>query len=71
MATMEPTTESLANLWLAQDKDEQTRAEIEALLKSNSKDELESRLRKRIAFGTAGLRSAMKAGFAHMNPLVC
>lgn len=64
---MEPSTESLAELWLAQDKDEQTRAEIETLLKTNGKDELESRLRKRIAFGTAGLRSAMKAGFAHMN----
>lgn len=66
---MEPTTESLARLWLSQDKDEQTRAEIEALVKSNGNDELENRLRKRIAFGTAGLRSAMKAGFAHMNSL--
>jgi phosphoglucomutase len=32
-------------------------------------EELEKRLRKRIAFGTAGLRSSMKAGFAHMNSL--
>lgn len=68
-ANMQPTVESLANLWLAQDKDDQTRAEIETLLEANNKDELESRLRKRIAFGTAGLRSAMKAGFSHMNAL--
>lgn len=66
---MEPTIDSLAHLWLAQDKDEHTRAEIETLLKSDNKVELESRLRKRIAFGTAGLRSAMKAGFSHMNAL--
>ncbi|CZT14261.1 related to Phosphoglucomutase-2 [Ramularia collo-cygni] len=66
---MEPSIGTLAKLWLAQDKDEQTRAEIEALVKSNSNDELENRLRKRIAFGTAGLRSSMKAGFAHMNAL--
>lgn len=67
---MEPTTEVLANMWLAQDKDEQTRAEIEVLMKSNDRDELEKRLRKRIAFGTAGLRASMKAGYAHMNSLV-
>ncbi|SMQ52038.1 unnamed protein product [Zymoseptoria tritici ST99CH_3D7] len=65
---MEP-IETLAQRWLEQDKDETTRAEIEDLLSKNDTQELESRLRKRIAFGTAGLRSSMKAGFAHMNSL--
>jgi phosphoglucomutase len=41
--------------------------EIEDLLAAGDEPELEKRLRKRIAFGTAGLRSSMKAGFAHMN----
>lgn len=61
--------EDLAEQWLVQDKDESTRLEIEQLLQSGQHDELELRLRHRIAFGTAGLRSSMKAGFAHMNSL--
>ncbi|CAK3905101.1 related to Phosphoglucomutase-2 [Lecanosticta acicola] len=66
---MGPTTEELAQRWLSQDRDPETRAEIEGLLKSKNTHELDQRLRKRIAFGTAGLRSSMKAGFAHMNSL--
>ncbi|USW56039.1 Putative alpha-D-phosphohexomutase [Septoria linicola] len=62
-------TQALAEQWLAQDKDAETRAQIEKLVKNDDQVELELRLRKRIAFGTAGLRSAMKAGFAHMNSL--
>ncbi|QIW98770.1 hypothetical protein AMS68_004288 [Peltaster fructicola] len=63
------TTQELATEWLRLDKDESTRKEIQNLLDSNDEVELEARLRKRIAFGTAGLRSSMKAGFAHMNSL--
>ena len=63
------TTKELAELWLQQDKDQETRSQIEELLKKDELEELELRLRKRIAFGTAGLRSSMKAGFAHMNSL--
>jgi phosphoglucomutase len=61
--------DDLAKQWLAQDQDPDTRSQIEKLLQDQNATELESRLRTRIAFGTAGLRSAMKAGFAHMNSL--
>lgn len=59
----------LADRWLANDRDPDTRREIEDLVVANNVPELESRLRHRIAFGTAGLRASMKAGFAHMNAL--
>ncbi|KAK0248908.1 hypothetical protein LTR91_018285 [Friedmanniomyces endolithicus] len=59
----------LATRWLQQDLDPDTRREIEALIAADDGTELERRLRKRIAFGTAGLRSSMKAGYAHMNSL--
>lgn len=68
MATQVPLRD-LAEQWLQQDRDQTTRAEIEQLLNSNDDAELERRLRSRIAFGTAGLRASMKAGFAHMNSL--
>ena len=59
----------LVDKWLAQDRDPNTRREIEDLVATSNTTELESRLRHRIAFGTAGLRASMKAGFAHMNAL--
>ncbi|EME42077.1 hypothetical protein DOTSEDRAFT_72995 [Dothistroma septosporum NZE10] len=62
-------TEELAMRWLDLDQDVETRNEIQQLLDEKDTTELELRLRKRIAFGTAGLRSSMKAGFAHMNSL--
>lgn len=58
---------TLAETWLRMDKDPVTHAEIEALLQSNNIHELESRLRGRILFGTAGLRARMEAGFTRMN----
>ncbi|KAI7532130.1 hypothetical protein KC343_g19575, partial [Hortaea werneckii] len=58
---------NLAQKWLSQDRDEATREEIETLLAMHDEIELEKRLRKRIAFGTAGLRAQMKAGNAYMN----
>lgn len=67
---MEPSVEDLAKRWLDLDQDEETRKEIHELLDQNDVNGLELRLRNRIAFGTAGLRSAMKAGFAHMNSLI-
>ncbi|KAK8206903.1 hypothetical protein M8818_004738 [Zalaria obscura] len=67
---MAATIEDLAQEWLRLDQDPTTRQEIETLLSQpSSKDELELRLRKRIAFGTAGLRGAMTAGFSRMNSL--
>lgn len=64
------TTKQLADKWLAQDQDHDTRREIEDLVITNDVTGLESRLRHRIAFGTAGLRASMQAGFSHMNSLI-
>ena len=61
--------EQLAEEWLHLDKDPETRREIVELLASKNDRELEKRLRHRITFGTAGLRSRMQAGFARMNSL--
>ena len=67
---MEP-IQALVKRWLDLDRDAITRSEIEQLLRRNDEAELERRLRNRIEFGTAGLRSSMKAGFAHMNSVTC
>ncbi|EMC96055.1 hypothetical protein BAUCODRAFT_34822 [Baudoinia panamericana UAMH 10762] len=66
MAVSEP-IRNVAARWMDLDRDEDTRQQIVNLLEAGDDVELEKRLRKRIAFGTAGLRSSMKAGFAHMN----
>lgn len=60
-------TSDLAQRWLDLDKDETNRKEIQDLVAANDSNELENCLRHRIAFGTAGLRASMRAGFAHMN----
>ncbi|KAH9861537.1 hypothetical protein J1614_011286 [Plenodomus biglobosus] len=59
----------LAKDWLELDQDKSTSDEIYSLLAHGNTDELEKRLRNRIAFGTAGLRGPMQAGFACMNSL--
>ncbi|KAF9646856.1 hypothetical protein BDM02DRAFT_3188473 [Thelephora ganbajun] len=61
--------EQLVQDWLNLDKSEATRSEILGLWESGNHQELESRLRKRIEFGTAGLRGRMGAGFSRMNDL--
>jgi phosphoglucomutase len=70
--------DDLAQTWLLWDRDPQTIAQIRSLNQAMSqsgpdsmkaKSELESRLRNRIQFGTAGLRARMKAGFAFLNCL--
>ncbi|KXS99384.1 hypothetical protein AC579_8804 [Pseudocercospora musae] len=61
--------ERRAQQWLSQDQDQNTKSEMEQLLRDGNHVELELRLSKRIAFGTAGLRAPMKAGFAFMNSL--
>ena len=63
---MEP-IQDLAERWLSLDRDEHTRKEIEDLLMANDEAELERKLRRRIAFGTAGLRASMESGFSYMN----
>lgn len=64
-----PTTQELAWEWLRLDQDQTTKDEISKLLEEGNEAELENRLRTRIAFGTAGLRATMEAGFARMNSL--
>jgi len=66
---MDRDIKDLANDWLELDKDKSTTDEIHALLAQGNTEELERRLRHRIAFGTAGLRGPMQAGFACMNSL--
>ncbi|CAG8495313.1 6602_t:CDS:10 [Diversispora eburnea] len=62
--------DSLVQEWLRLDKNPSTRSEIEKLYAERNVDELEKRLRYRISFGTAGLRSSMQAGFSRMNDLI-
>lgn len=52
------------------DKNEKTRNEIQSLVDAKDWSELKRRLLTRIAFGTAGLRGVMRAGFNSMNDLV-
>lgn len=59
----------LAEHWLELDQDASTSDEIRNLVAHGDTEELEKRLRSRIAFGTAGLRGPMQAGFACMNSL--
>ena len=60
---------SLAQEWLRLDQDPQTRSEIETLLEAHDFAELDKLLGSRLAFGTAGLRARMGAGFARLNCL--
>ena len=60
--------QNLAREWLRLDKNPSTRAEVEKLLKEDIA-ELSRRMAPRIAFGTAGLRARMEAGFSRMNDL--
>ncbi|OCH95278.1 hypothetical protein OBBRIDRAFT_788474 [Obba rivulosa] len=62
--------DDLVQEWLRLDRNEETRAEIEALRASGKVAELERRMRKRIEFGTAGLRGKMEAGWSRMNDLI-
>ncbi|KAJ2540808.1 hypothetical protein EV175_006198, partial [Coemansia sp. RSA 1933] len=59
----------LAKRWLAEDKDPNTRKQIEALVAAGNTAELEELLRQPIEFGTAGLRARMEAGYSRLNQL--
>ncbi|CAG9798721.1 unnamed protein product [Chironomus riparius] len=56
--------------WLQWDKNEKTLNEIKSLVESKDYETLSKRLLNRMAFGTAGLRGPMRAGFDSMNDLV-
>lgn len=66
---MNPSLKTLVDEWLRLDQDVSTRSEIQKLVAENNTAELQLRLEKRIAFGTAGLRGRMEAGFSRMNSL--
>lgn len=55
--------------WLTWDKNPKTKEQIENLLRNGRNKELRDRLCRRLTFGTAGLRSAMGAGFCYINDL--
>ena len=53
--------------WRAQDPDQETVAELDALLAANDSDALRARFDSRLGFGTAGLRGELGAGPNRMN----
>jgi len=66
-----------ARTWAAEDPDDQTRAELEELLRQVERDpsgpeaaDLADRFDGRLEFGTAGLRGALGAGSNRMNRVV-
>ncbi|MDG2497317.1 MAG: phospho-sugar mutase [Aquiluna sp.] len=59
-----------AQAWLDQDPDQETSAELKALIDTSDLTALASRFENRIAFGTAGLRGELGAGPARMNRVV-
>lgn len=50
-------------------QNQKTKEQIESLLQNGKHKELRDRLCCRLTFGTAGLRSAMGAGFCYINDL--
>ncbi|MDP8162535.1 phospho-sugar mutase [Pasteurella skyensis] len=63
---------SIAQQWLEQDPDSETRAELQTLIDNKNIQELEKRFSDRLQFGTAGLRGKLQAGSMGMNRvLVC
>ncbi|PZE85286.1 phospho-sugar mutase [Curtobacterium sp. MCBD17_032] len=61
---------SAARVWIEQDPDEQTRAELQQLVDAEDTDELAARFAGRLQFGTAGLRAELGAGPLRMNRVV-
>ncbi|MBL8680384.1 MAG: phospho-sugar mutase [Myxococcales bacterium] len=59
-----------AQAWLREDPDEQTRAELQAILERNDLQALEDRFLAKLEFGTAGLRGVLGAGPNRMNRAV-
>lgn len=63
------TIQDLTQEWLRLDENQSTREQVQTLLAEKNVAELNKRMLKRIAFGTAGLRATMGAGFSRMNDL--
>ena len=60
---------TLVNQWIEYDPNIETKVIIANLKEKNDWSTLESLMRPRISFGTAGLRAEMGPGFARMNEL--
>jgi phosphoglucomutase len=56
-----------AKTWLSESYDEQTRAEVQAMLDNEDKTDLVESFYKTLEFGTGGLRGIMGAGCNRMN----
>lgn len=65
-----PDLQSKINDWLKWDTNEKTLADIKDKVEDEKWDELKKIMMGRLAFGTAGLRAKMGAGFKCMNDLV-
>lgn len=55
--------------WLRLDKNQETISEVKNLISTKNHRDLHSRFSGRLAFGTAGLRAKMGAGFTMLNDL--
>ena len=60
---------ALANEYIAQEKDERFRKEVEDLVAKEDFAELEDRFYQTLEFGTGGLRGIMGGGTNRMNTL--
>ncbi len=60
-------TVSRAREWIEADPDPTTKAELERIIKSGNRDELEDRMNGTLTFGTAGIRGVVEAGSNRLN----
>ncbi|TSD65214.1 phospho-sugar mutase [Aeromicrobium piscarium] len=65
-----PEAIDLARAWIAQDPDDETRAELQRLVDRRDHTVLARRFSGRLTFGTAGLRGELGAGPTRMNRVV-
>jgi phosphoglucomutase len=67
MQAIDKAIEATINTWLAGNYDENTKAEIKALVDKNATTELTDAFYKNLEFGTGGLRGIMGAGSNRIN----
>ena len=60
-------TVSRAREWIEADPDPTTKAELERIIKSGDREELEDRMNGTLTFGTAGIRGVVEAGSNRLN----